>query len=439
MRGCVTGGGDNTVKFWQFELIVDEKSESKAKVLSLLHTRTLKLEDSVLCVKLSPDNRFVAVALLDSTVKIFFTDTFKFYLSLYGHKLPVLTMDISSDSTLIATGSADRNMKIWGLDFGDCHKSLFAHDDSVTSVKFVPNTHYIFTSGKDGKIKQWDADSFLKIITLQGHIGECWSLDVSPNGHYIISSGSDRVLRLFEKSEQVVVLQDEEEDEREQEESLVTGEQTVAPGLPGLNLPSKKTIGSEKGAESILECLEICEKYKELLAEHASLQAASSQSLPLPQPPPLMQALNVSTPNDFLLETVRRIRSSDLEEALLLLPFPSVCEILLSLPALVMRGDQTELVCKLLMFLLRIHHASIVANNSLLSVLKQLQKCAMVKIEEQRDLVGYNYYGMQFLQREIEAAEGIQLFRDATIERRKGEKKRRNREKIKRSIMVLNT
>lgn len=55
----------------------DSNSESKAKVLSLLHTGTLKLEDAVLCVKISPNSKFVAVALLDSTVKIFFLDTFK--------------------------------------------------------------------------------------------------------------------------------------------------------------------------------------------------------------------------------------------------------------------------------------------------------------------------------------------------------------------------
>lgn len=79
-RGPVTGGGDNTVKLWNFELIqpenVDEKA-AKAKVLSLLHTRTLKLEESVLCVRVSQNGKFIAVALLDSTVKIFFLDTFK--------------------------------------------------------------------------------------------------------------------------------------------------------------------------------------------------------------------------------------------------------------------------------------------------------------------------------------------------------------------------
>lgn len=164
---------------------MDEKSESKAKVLSLLHTRTLKLEESVLCVRISPNGKYVAVALLDSTVKIFFLDTFKvpifhapnsfrcnlrlfqFFLCLYGHKLPVLCMDISSDDKLIATGSADRNVKIWGMDFGDCHKSIFAHDNSVMALQFVHNTHYFFTCGKDGKIKEWDGDKFNKIITLQ--------------------------------------------------------------------------------------------------------------------------------------------------------------------------------------------------------------------------------------------------------------------------------
>jgi len=85
----------------------------------------------------SNDGRLIAVSLLDSTIKVFFADTLKFFLSLYGHKLPAVAIDISSDSTLIATASADKNVKIWGLDFGDCHKSIFAHDDTITSLQVV--------------------------------------------------------------------------------------------------------------------------------------------------------------------------------------------------------------------------------------------------------------------------------------------------------------
>jgi U3 small nucleolar RNA-associated protein 12 len=36
----------------------------------------------------------------------------KFFLSLYGHKLPATTLDISSDSTLLISGSADKNIKV---------------------------------------------------------------------------------------------------------------------------------------------------------------------------------------------------------------------------------------------------------------------------------------------------------------------------------------
>jgi len=262
-------------------------------------------------------------------------------------------------------------------------------------------------------------------------------LAVSPSGQHVVSCGADRVLRLYEKSEQPLVLQDEEEEEREQQEALATGEQTTIPGQPGLNLPSKKTIGSEKSAESILECLEICEKYQEQLAEHQGVQAGSAQNLPLPPIHPLMQAYGVSTAHDFLFETVRRIRASDLEEALLLLPFSSVCKVIQMIPQLLQRGDQTELVCKLAIFLLKIHHAPIVANHALLSNLRQVHKLAMVKTQTLRDMVGYNLYGLQFIQKELEDREGLQLFRDATIERKKGEKKRRQREKLKRSIVTL--
>ena len=129
--------------------------------------------------QVSLDGRLIAVSLLDSTVKVFFVDSLKMFLSLYGHKLPATAIDISTDSTLIATGSADKNVKIWGLEFGDCHKSIFAHDDTVTSVQFVPNTHMFFTAGKDGKIKQWDADNFERILTLEGHINEVCTLGLS--------------------------------------------------------------------------------------------------------------------------------------------------------------------------------------------------------------------------------------------------------------------
>jgi U3 small nucleolar RNA-associated protein 12 len=150
------------------------------------------MEDDVLAVSFSPDGKFLSLALLDTTVKVFFAETMKFFLSLYGHRLPVLTLDVSTDGTLLVTGSADKNVKIWGLDFGDCHKSMFAHQDNVMAVKFVPRTHYFFSAGKDKLIKMWDADKFVQITTIRAHYAEIWCMAISKSGDTLVTGSHDR-------------------------------------------------------------------------------------------------------------------------------------------------------------------------------------------------------------------------------------------------------
>ncbi|XP_055609495.1 WD repeat-containing protein 3-like [Uranotaenia lowii] len=430
MRGCVTGGGDTTVKFWSFELIADPSrgKESEVKILSLLHKNVLKLEETVLCVRVSRNSKYIAVALLDSTVKIFFLDTLKFYLSLYGHKLPVLCMDISYDSNIIVTGSSDRSIKIWGMDFGDCHRSLIAHDNSITGMQFINKTHMFFSCAKDGRLKQWDADSFEKIITLPGHVGEAHNLAVSPNGKFVVTCGSDRTLRLFERTDEPLVLQDVQEEEREELENntLATGDDSAVPGLPGLKLPSKKTVGSEKAAENILECLEVSKQF----------ESEDNKNIL----PPLMYAYEATNTDDFLLSVLTRIRSSDLEESLLLLPFSAVCEILTRIPKLVQtRQDQTETICKVVLFLFRIHQKPIVANQVLLPTIQRIINTLQSAITEQRDMVGVNYHAMQMLQREVELNQGMNLFRDATKIRKQKDKRRRQKELSKRTFVQIST
>lgn len=58
---------------------------NRAKVLSLLHTRSLQLEEGVLCLAVSSNMRYVAASLLDSTVKIFFLDTLKVKLAVLNN------------------------------------------------------------------------------------------------------------------------------------------------------------------------------------------------------------------------------------------------------------------------------------------------------------------------------------------------------------------
>lgn len=69
---------------------------------------------------------------------------------------------------------------------------------------------------------------------------------MSPNGQHIVSCGQDRVIRLYERSSEPLVLEDEQEAEREAEEenTLATGQDKIAPST--LNLASRKTVTAEK-------------------------------------------------------------------------------------------------------------------------------------------------------------------------------------------------
>ncbi|XP_014254086.1 WD repeat-containing protein 3 [Cimex lectularius] len=413
--GAITCSGDTTVKVWTFELV--NVDGSKGKVLSVQHVRTLKLSDAVLSVKVSPCGKLIAAALLDSTVKIFFWDTFKFFLSLYGHKLPILSTDISYDSSIIVTGSADRNIKIWGLDFGDCHKSIFAHDDSVMMVQFVPNTHYFFSVGKDGKVKQWDADTFNKIITLDGHFGECWNLSVCDN--FVVTCGKDRVLRLFEKTDEPLVLSDEQEEEREKEE-LATGQDSL------VKLPSTKTLTAEKGAETLMECLTSIQKYNN------DLLSGIRPELPIE-----MKAFNLKTVEDYLAKALTSIRPSELGEALLLLPFHLVTFMMELLPKLLSNPLTTEVACKTVLLLLKVHNGPITADIAKFQMIEKIQEPAMATIKQFKDMVGLNLYGLKFIQRNLEEKEGIQLFKDAEIEHKQKEKLKRKKEKVTKAVHIM--
>uniref|UniRef100_A0A671RRF1 WD repeat-containing protein 3-like n=1 Tax=Sinocyclocheilus anshuiensis TaxID=1608454 RepID=A0A671RRF1_9TELE len=417
-RGIVTGGADKTVKFWDFELIKDQDS-GKSKFLHLSFSSC-------------PDQRLLAVSLLDCTVKIFYTDTLKFFLSLYGHKLPVLCLDISHDSALIGTGSADRNVKIWGLDFGDCHRSI------VMFLQFVPKTHLFFTAGKDRKIKQWDADKFEHIQTLEGHHREVWCLAISANGDHIVSSSHDKSLRLWERTREPIILEEEKEMEREAEfeESLAKGDEPVVPGeTKGEAEPAgKKTIETVKAAERIMEAVELYREESEKLEEHSAACKAAGKELPPPKMNPILVAFGNISPSRYVLEVIKKVRSSELEVSLLVLPFPYVSDLLKLFNGYVQQGLEVELVCRCLFFLLRVHFGQITSNQMLLSVIDELRTNTISKVREIRDVLGFNSAGLQFLQREIESKEDVMFFADATD---RFEEKKRKRKKRERAVLTI--
>ncbi|KAH0638877.1 hypothetical protein KY290_036183 [Solanum tuberosum] len=203
-------------------------------------------------------------------------DSLKFFLSLYGHKLPVFCMDTSSDGDLLVIGSTDKNVKIWGLVFG-----IFISHFFVMGVKFGRNTHYFFTVGKYHLVKYWHPDKFELLLTLEGHNAE-------------------------------------EEKEKRLEEMFESdidnyGPKEEIPEKGDVTLEGKKTQEILTATDSIIEALDMAVVELNRIAEHQGDKSKGKVSKFRPN----ILMLRLS-PSEYVLFALSSVRTNDLDQTLLL-------------------------------------------------------------------------------------------------------------------------
>ncbi|KAI9171275.1 U7 small nucleolar RNA-associated protein [Paramyrothecium foliicola] len=411
-RSVVTGSADKTAKFWDFKIVQEEILGTRRTVpkLKLVQSRTLKVADDILSIKFSPDAKLLAVSLLDNTVKVFFVDSLKLYLNLYGHKLPVLSMDISYDNKLIVTSSADKNIRIWGLDFGDCHKALFGHQDSILQVAFVPhnsdgNGHHFFSSSKDRTIRYWDADKFEQIQRLDGHHGEVWALAMSHSGNFLVSAGHDKSIRVWDETEEQIFLEEEREREIEElyESTLTTSlERDPEAGDEDgeVAAASKQTTETLMAGERIAEALEIGIADLNLMKEYEEAKLTNPHAAP-PQRNPIFIALGDITAEAHVMSVLQKIKASALQDALLVLPFASVPLLFTFLNIFALRSMNIPLTCRILFFMLKTHHKQIVANRTMKAMLDGIRTNLRAALKRQKDQMGVNIAALKVVDMQI--------------------------------------
>ncbi|KAJ7744543.1 WD-repeat-containing protein [Mycena maculata] len=426
-QALVSGSADKDVKFWEFER--QDSSGINGKLLSLVHIRTLKMTDDVLSVRYSPNGKLLAVSLLDSTVKVFYQDTLKFFLSLYGHKLPVLSMDISHDSKLIVTCSADKNVKIWGLDFGDCHKSIFAHDESVMQVAFENNSHYFWTVGKDKMLKYWDGDKFEIIQKLDGHHGEVWALTLSHHGNFVVTGSHDKSIRVWEKLDEPLFLEEERERELENiyesgmADTLNRGDALIGSGVgdgtgdaaqPEVTGVTKQTTETLMAGERIIEALDLADSERALFRDYEEAMSRMTGDAMRLAPPPrnaVLAAYDLE-PEAWVLRVVERVQSAALQDALLVLSFGKVVSLMGYLNIWAQRDWNITLVSRIIFFLLKTHHHQIVANRIMRTALIPLRKHLRSALQRQKEVMGYNLAALQYIRRRNDSERVAQFYEE---------------------------
>ncbi|KAK5070797.1 beta transducin [Lithohypha guttulata] len=418
-RTLITGSADKSAKFWELRVVQEEVlgTNRKNPKLTLVHTRTLKTADDILAVRFSPDGKYLALSTLDTTVKVFFVDTLKLYLTLYGHKLPVLNLDISYDSKLVLTSSADKTVRIWGLDFGDCHKTFLAHNDSVLNCQFIPdnrdgNGHHFFSASKDRTLKYYDGDKFEQIQKLEGHHGEIWAMTVAHNGQFVVTAAHDKSIRIWDQTDEQVFLEEEREKELEEmyENTLLTSldddgaNEKDAEGVESTD-PSKQSGQTLIASEKITEALTLGVEDLEIMTEHAKAvqNAKANATKPPAQPPrhPIYLANGNISASSYLLNILQKLPPQHLTDALLLLSFSQLPTLLTFLTLFAEEQRNIPLVCRILNFMLKVHNKQIVSSRLMRVELENLREKLRAGMEKSRREMGFNLAGLRVLGRRM--------------------------------------
>ena len=416
----VTGSADKNVKFWDIESQDDDDDDDIAGHPMLVHSRTLQTNDDVVAVRYShstdPSKRMVFVSTLDCQIKVFFDDSLKFFLSLYGHSLPALALDASDDDTILASGGADKTIKIWGLDFGDTHRTMYGHADSITDLRFVKKTHYFFTASKDGTVRYWDGDRFEQISLLNGHIAEINCLSVASTGAFVLSAGMDRQIRVWERTKDMVFLEEEKErvledhfdkvenaDERETErilrrrqgeDAMEEDDDEIADNQPQSEAAVKRSVLSVAAGDRIMEAIERADQELKDAAVFNSSQKGKGSDARKRMSNPLLMGME---PSDYMLWVMRTIKSAELEQSLLMLPIVYIERLVYYLIVNLRNCKGIEVCSRAAIFLVKTHQNQIIGHSKMSIPLRELQRLIKNRLSEARDTVGYNLAAMRMI------------------------------------------
>lgn len=308
----------------------------------------------------------------------------------------------------------------------------------IAHTQFVRETHYFFSTGKDKVVKYWNADRFEHILTLRAHQAEVWSVVVSRNGGFVASTSRDKTLRLWRRTDEQVFVEEEREAELEEmfeagiekQQAAVEAEEAEADalGLEGgsaeAGTAGKKGMESIKGAERVLEALRVLAEEEQRVTEHAAAvrmyeaRAAAAMAAGVTSTPkrpvlvPNMLLLGLSE-GAYLLKHLGSVRPSELEQALLLLPFDASRSLLARLQPLITTSPQIELIARCVVFLLKVQHKQVVANQSMLALLHQVDEALRTRLLGEQSVLGYNLAAMRFAQQTIELESSAAFFEGA--------------------------
>lgn len=106
------------------------------------------------------DNKYIASASNDNTIRIWSLVEYKQEAVLLNHKNKVKSVAITNDDRYLISGSYDKTIILWNLIDKCFEMKLEGHTDKIQSVAFSSNNILILSGSTDKTLRIWNLEEF---------------------------------------------------------------------------------------------------------------------------------------------------------------------------------------------------------------------------------------------------------------------------------------
>ena len=180
--------------------------------------------DCVKCIQVSPDEKRIASASWDGTIRIWSLKDEQSVQTTTRGEDPFEMMDKvllpreenqdvydkivdlneyaqtlqTPDGKWFVTWTEDNCVTIWDAISGECVKTLSGHTDTITYIDISFDSKYIATSSDDKTIRVWDISTGECIQVLIGHENTINSVEFNHENNKLVSASEDKTLRIWD-------------------------------------------------------------------------------------------------------------------------------------------------------------------------------------------------------------------------------------------------
>lgn len=112
----------------------------------------------------------------------------------------VLCLALSADGKYLASGGCDRTIRLWDWAADKLDQTIENHADWVMGLAFSRDGKFLFSAGRDKTAKVWNIQAKESVLTFADHQNVVYGVACKTDGKAGISAGADRQVRTWNSS-----------------------------------------------------------------------------------------------------------------------------------------------------------------------------------------------------------------------------------------------